>query len=831
MVYGWQLWLSPRPTQRSKYVHDENVLVLEDDGNNEAASATRSTTTSSSSSSNETAKHVQIFYDFHTHKGHRATKETHYRSSKTVRDGESGPPLHIHLRQTETFEVEQGVLGVVKNGVEYAIRKEDGPVSIPPGVRHKFWFHATSDQDLIFNVCVDPEGLDHGFDESFMRNLQGYNRDCAKHGIPPSLFQILLFLYDSDVVITPPFWTPIWLLKGLHHVFAYWIGAGLLGVQYDMTGADVFVPVLQDKDKTPPAAKSKHNANSMSAVTTEITEVLMTPALDLVNNHDSLSKHMSNIQPGRPSQTLEIEDGAATVADEEPLSGAATAEDETKYPTGIRFWLIILCNAVVLVFMGLDVSIVSTAVPSITDEFHTVRDVGWYSSAFRLCNCSFAFMFGKLYTLFAVRTVFLTSLAIFMCGSLLSATAPSSLVFIISRAICGFGCIGVIQGCFFMITHLVPLRKRPALTGALAAAEGVADIASPSIGGFIIGRLSWRWCFWINLPMGVASFLIIAFTLRLDQQPSPLTFSQKLVELDLVGNALFVPALTSLFLALSWAGTTYSWTSGTVLGLLATFVVLLACFVYDQYRRGDRATLPPRIMSNRSVLAGVLFASCTNATMGILVYYLPTYFQTVREFSPTRSGYLMIPFLVANLVGFLLHGGAVTAVGYYTPFMLLGSVLMPIFAGLLTTLTASTATGKVLGYTSAMGFAAGVGFQGPQSAVQTVLPTKDAALGLGVIMFAQQFGPAVFVVAAQSIFLNRLSDNLRDGLGVDVPVAELGGLTDIKTLVGEANIARALGVLDASLMQAWYLPVGLAAATMVGSLAMEWRSVKDRKRD
>lgn len=207
----------------------------------------------------------------------------------------------------------------------------------------------------------------------------------------------------------------------------------------------------------------------------------MTPVPDPTDTHVNTPKR-TEIQPGHPTEALEIGNDNDTTL-EGPLSGAATAaaaEDETKYPTGIRFWLIILCNALVLIFMGLDTSIVSTAVPSITDEFHTVRDVGWYSSAFRLCNCSFAFMFGKLYTLFSLRTVFLASLAIFMCGSLLSATAPSSLAFVVSRAICGFGCIGVIQGCFFMLTHLVPLRKRPALSGALAAAESVADISAPS---------------------------------------------------------------------------------------------------------------------------------------------------------------------------------------------------------------------------------------------------------------------------------------------------------------------------------------------------------------
>ena len=557
-----------------------------------------------------------------------------------------------------------------------------------------------------------------------------------------------------------------------------------------------------------------------------ITDTL--PALWAPNSGEdgSLQSPMPSSQPGRPTQSFQVED--RTLGD-----SGVTAEDETKYPTGIRFWLIIFCNALVLVFIEMDSSIVSTAVPSITDEFHTVADVGWYSSAFRLCACSFAFMFGKMYQLFPLRPIFLTSIAIFMCGSLLSATAPSSTVFVISRALCGLGTAGVVQGSFYMLVHIVPLRKRPLLVGILSAIEGVATIAGPSIGGVIIGGLSWRWCFWINLPTGALSFIVIAFALKLDQSDRPsLPWKQRLIELDLIGNGLFVPSLTSLFLALSWAGTTYAWSSGTVIGLFVTFAVLLALFAYDQYRRGDKATLPPRILTNRSVMAGFVFSACTNSALNVIEYYLPTYFQSIRSYTAAESGYLMVPVLIGFLVALIAQGAGVSAVGYYVPFMLVASVSMPIFAGLLTTLTTSTSVAKIVGYTLAMGLAGGIGFQAPQSAVQCVLPAKDASMGLAIIIFAQNFGPAVFIAIAQTIFLNRLSENLEVLIpGLSPGVVNDMGLTDIKALVGDDNLERALGIFDESLMQTWYLAVGLTCATLVGSLGMEWRSVKDKKRD
>lgn len=559
---------------------------------------------------------------------------------------------------------------------------------------------------------------------------------------------------------------------------------------------------------------------------TEVIQVTLPAVLETASHKDDASAFS---RPGRPMEPLSIEESPP----DGPSSGIVAAEDETTYPTGIRFWLIMLCNSLVLAFIGLDMSIVATAVPSITDEFHTVADVGWYSSAFRLCACSFAFMFGRVYTLFPLRPVYMASIAIFMLGSLMGATAPSSAVFVISRAVCGLGTAGAIQGCFYMLVHVVPLRKRPLVVGFLNGVEALANISSPSVGGLIVGSVSWRWCFWINLPIGALSLVIIFFALRVDAKGrSPLTLRQKIVELDLVGNVLFIPSLTSLFLALSWAGTKYPWGSGTVIGLFVTAAALLALFAYDQRRRGEKATLPPRILGNRSVLAGCVFAACTNAAMNVFEYYLPTYFQSVRAYTATKSGYLMLPLMAGFLVAMLLHGAGVSALGYYVPFMLFASVLMPIFAGLMTTFTTSTALERITGYSLAMGFAGGIGFNAPQSAVQTMLPVKDTSTGIAIIYFAQNFGPAVFLAIAQTIFLNRLSENLTVLVpGLSPNAVSNMGLTELRTLVGPDELGKALGILDESLMQTWYLAVGLTCVTMVGSIAMEWGSVKDKKKD
>ena len=520
-----------------------------------------------------------------------------------------------------------------------------------------------------------------------------------------------------------------------------------------------------------------------------------------------------------------------TTVDE--VSDPAHSSIPSEYPTGAKFWLIILTVGAVLFLTCIDMNIVATAVPSITDHFHTVADVGWYSSAFRLCVCAFQFVFGKAYTLFSVKRVFLLANAISIAGSLLCGTATTSTMLVVGRAVAGLGSAGLLAGCFVIPVQSIPLRRRPMFFGGMGGIEGVSTLVAPLLGGALTQSLGWRWCFYINAPIGAITLLLTVYCFSDTRKPSDIarmTFKQKASQLDLLSNLLFLPALTSLFLAFSWAGTKYPWDSGRVIGPLITFAFLLAAFIYNQCRRGDDAALPPRIIKRRTVIAGFIFIMCANSTGNIIEYYLPTYYQIVRGYSPAKSGYMLLPIIIGATIGSLVHGAGTSAFGYYTPFMLFASIIMPVAAGLITTLKINTSFAQLIMYTAFSGFAYGVGFSGPQNGVQTVLPAEDIPLGLSVMLFAQSFGPAVSLAIAQVLFINQLSINL-SGLvpGLSRANIENNGLTEIVTSVAPAKIREVLVGVDKSLIQTWYLVVGLACATMVGSLLIEWRSVKSKR--
>ncbi|KAF4332766.1 major facilitator superfamily transporter [Fusarium beomiforme] len=507
-------------------------------------------------------------------------------------------------------------------------------------------------------------------------------------------------------------------------------------------------------------------------------------------------------------------------------------DPEAEYPTGVKFRLIILSIIAVLVLASIDMNIVATAVPAITDHFHTVAHIGWYSSAFRLCVCAFQFMFGKAYKIFSVKRIFLLANVISILGSILSGSATSSTMLVVGRAVAGLGSAGLFGGSFIIIVQSTPLRRRPAFLGVMGAAEGLATIAAPLLGG-ALQTLSWRWCFYISVPAGVITFLLTVICLPNDRKPSSvarMTLQQKVAQLDLLSNMIFLPALTSLFLAFSWAGTRYPWNSGEVIGTLVTFAILLGAFLWNQIRRGDAAALPPRIMKHRTVIAGFIFIFCINSTGIVLEYYLPTYYQLIRGYTPVKSGYMMLPIIIAATIGSLIHGAGTSAFGYYTPFMLFASIIMPIAAGLITTFKIDTSFERLIMYTALSGLAYGIGFIGPQTAVQTVLTAEDVPLGLSIMLFAQSFGPALCVPIAQVLFTNRLSVNL-GGItsGLNGTNISNSGLTEMVSDFPDSVSSEVLVVIDKSLGQTWYLVVGLASVAMLGSLMTEWQSVKQKR--
>ncbi|KAK9417248.1 putative Major facilitator superfamily (MFS) profile domain-containing protein [Seiridium unicorne] len=500
-----------------------------------------------------------------------------------------------------------------------------------------------------------------------------------------------------------------------------------------------------------------------------------------------------------------------------------------EYPTGAKFWLIIMSLLCVSILGGLDFSIIGVAVPAMTQEYNTMSDVAWYNVSYRLTACATQFAWGQLFTLFPLRPTFLSTIVIFLVGSAISASAPLSAVFILGRTITGVGSAGILTGLFATLAEVTPLHVRPIYTGVISGFEAIALIAAPILGGVLTQDVTWRWCFYINLPIGSAVIVALAFNLP-NTKPecsNNLTWKELLYKLDIFGTLALIASIACLFMALSWAGTRFMWSQWQIIILLVFFVLCLAIFCYDQFKKGDSAALPPRLLKQRSVISATLFTFCLNGALGVLQYYLPIYFQIVRDYSPASSGYMLLPILVGFNIFLLAQGFLTTWLGYYVPHMILSSILTSIGAGLITTWTANTSLARVIVYQGIFGCGSGLAFEVPQIAAQAVLPEADATLGISITLFAQNFGGALFISVAQQVFSNRILAGLQGKVpGLSAETIQNLGLVDLGQSSFATGSQDVINSLEDAFIQTWYIAVVLSCLTAVFSLLMEWRSVK-----
>ncbi|KAJ9658573.1 hypothetical protein H2198_003591 [Neophaeococcomyces mojaviensis] len=543
-----------------------------------------------------------------------------------------------------------------------------------------------------------------------------------------------------------------------------------------------------------------------------------------------------------PSKNAEIATTSALGEDEQPATSQpqeqleirepSTEEDETKYPTGSKLWLNLASIMMCSFLRGLDLTIVAVTVPSLTNEFKTVADIGWYNAAYGLVGSACVFFFGKVYSVFDIKRTYMMSIVVFWLGSVVCTFAKTSKMFICGRALAGLGAAWQSGGTMTQFNTSFPLHKRPFWVGMINFVQSCAMVAAPIVGGGLIQRFSWRACFGINIPLNAVA---LAFTAYAMQNPDlgpefKLPFREKVKRLDAVGTLICVPALTCLFIALQWGGTRYGWSDARIVALLVLAGVLLGGFGYLQYRLQERATLPPRIIRQRSVLAGAWFTACFDGSLAVTEAYLMIYFQGVRGLSPAKSGLLSVPMIVGLAVSSLVGGIGMTKLGYYAPFMIATTVLAPIASGLLTTLNLDSQLAKAAALLGMLGFSLGLSMGAPFIAISTILKTKDVAIGGSILGFGGGMGSALFVSTAAVLFQNRLEAEVGMAVpGMNITNIEHAGLSDIRGAIGEDKLKSVLVGYNTATVQTLYIPLALTILMILGSGLIEWRSTKKKQ--
>ncbi|TPX24525.1 hypothetical protein DIZ76_013872 [Coccidioides immitis] len=551
------------------------------------------------------------------------------------------------------------------------------------------------------------------------------------------------------------------------------------------------------------------------------------PSSGAENDKEAASMNCSI--PGEPAAVASLEQPRDA---QETSEKSENARAEPEYASGITLLIIIIGLSLAVLLVALDNTIITTAIPTITNHFKALDDVGWYGSSYLLTTCAFQLVFGKVYTFFPVKWVFLTAIGIFEIGSVVCGAAPSSEALIIGRAVAGMGASGIFSGALVIVAYTVPLEKRPIYNGLFGGMYGIASVVGPLMGGAFTDHLSWRWCFYINLPIGAVTIFAILVFLKAPKQNlnTSLSWKARLLQLDPIGSAAFMPGVVCLLLALQWGGTRYAWGNWRIIILFILFAILISVFIGIQIYKGDNATVPPRIFTQRSIASAAFFALTLGSSFFIIVFYLPIWFQAIKGASATKSGIMAIPLVLALVIFSLLSGIGTTVTGYYTPFTYVASILSTIGAGMLTTFTTTTGHEKWIGYQVIFGTGLGFGFQLPLIAAQTVLPLEDVAVGTVIVMFAQTFGGALFVSVGQNVFGNRLMSGIREAVpDIDPSLVLEVGATQLKELVPPALLDNVQEAYNAALTNTWYVSVAMSAIGIIGALGLEWKSVKGKQ--
>ncbi|CAG8155807.1 unnamed protein product [Penicillium nalgiovense] len=543
--------------------------------------------------------------------------------------------------------------------------------------------------------------------------------------------------------------------------------------------------------------------------------------------------------------------------------GVYPHHDDAQYPRLYSLLLDILALVAIMFLQGLDSTIISTAIPDITDQFHALGDIGWYASSFMLTFCSFQLIWAKMYTFYTAKWTYLVSFFLFELGSLICGIAPSSTTLIVGRAIAGLGGGGTSAGSFLLVSHLVPPPRRPTLIGILCATFGCGAAIGPLLGGAFTddGTLTWRWCFYINLPLGALAAATVALFIPVNKAPGMNTpFREHLLQMDLLGAVLLIPGVISILLALQFGGSGYPWSDGRVIATFVAAGVLGTGFVVSQVCRKDenRIMISPRVFRDPRVWASIILGSSATASFFVLLYNLPIWFQAIKGASAVSSGLMSLPITGSFLVASILGGTLTSSESSLSPsspqnkcrqgvllsrlravkppspttFLALLTLTSPILSsigcGLITTLAPNSSTGKWVGYQILMGAGAGLGMQLSLTPVQSFTRHEDIIMGTTIILMCNNLAATVLTSVAATVLNFQLVERLLDeilGLRGDTELVTGAGATGFRDVVPTEIIPAVLEVYNEAVTRTFLVAVGGACIGIGGILwvPLRWR--------
>jgi EmrB/QacA subfamily drug resistance transporter len=403
-----------------------------------------------------------------------------------------------------------------------------------------------------------------------------------------------------------------------------------------------------------------------------------------------------------------------------------------------------------LIIAMLDQLVVSTALPRIVGDLHGLNHLSWVVTAYVLASTVTTPLYGKLGDLYGRKKLLMAAIIIFLIGSALSGLSHSMDQLIAFRALQGLGAGGLMVGALATIGDMVAPRERGQYMGYMMAAMMLAMIAGPLVGGYITDSLSWRWIFYINMPIGGAALIYLAATLRLP----PRRVEHRI---DYAGAAVLAIAATAIVLLTTWGGNQYAWGSPEIIALGVTAVAAIGGFLAIEARAAE-AIMPLHVFRLRNFSTGNAMSFLLGLVLFGTLTFLPFYQQTVQHASATGSGLLLIPLLLGSTVTSLISGQITTRTGRYKALPVIGAAIMVVGLFLLTHLGPDTSKVISGAYFAVLGIGMGFLMQTTSLIVQNSVEPRDMGVATSARTFFQQIGGSIGVSLFGVVFVRRLTD-------------------------------------------------------------------------
>ncbi|CAK7223806.1 hypothetical protein SBRCBS47491_005334 [Sporothrix bragantina] len=483
--------------------------------------------------------------------------------------------------------------------------------------------------------------------------------------------------------------------------------------------------------------------------------------------------------------------------------------------------MVSLCSALFL--SALDVTIVTVAVPTIAADFNSTVGYTWIGSAYLLANAATAPSWGKISDIFGRKPMILAAVAIFWIGSLLCAVSRNMTMLIVARSIQGVGSGGIIILVNVCISDLFSMRKRGQYFGFTGLVWAVAGGIGPVIGGAFTQHASWRWCFYLNLPISGLGMIMLIFVLHLHNPRTPMRAG--LAAVDWLGSFTVIAGTLLVLLGLTFGGgVMYPWKSAAVIAMIVVGALTIVVFAFIEARIARFPIIPLRLFRSRVAIAsfvccffhGIVFVSGS--------YYLPLYFQAVIGATPLLSGVYVLPFSIGLSITSAATGVAIKKTGKYLVFIIGGFVLLTVGFALFTDLGAEANWAKIILYQIVASLGVGPNFQSILLSLHTTVERRDIASATATFGFIRQMATTISVVLGGVVFQNRMQQQ-HDSLVASMGAADADLLTGssaassvylVDELTGPA-LTAARGAYWSAIKTMYIMYAGLAGAGLIAS--------------